>query len=99
MIPATDPSCAAPGGDERLHDPRDVEFVLNALLGPPADAARRAALATGLPQTPTLLELVDAVFARLGTEATGRRRREAQRLLGVYFLLDPPLPPEPGGPS
>lgn len=89
MTPAArEPSCPGRPG-RRLADRADVEFALRALLGPSGrDAAARAAVAARLPRAPTLDELVDAVYGRLGP----RSRRIALRLLEAYFHLDPPVP-------
>jgi hypothetical protein len=98
----------ADGSGVRLDSPEDVEFALNALLGCDSRDARpaegeRAAILGRLRPAPTVVELVDAVFAwrrqarcaeevEKAEEAT--RRRHALRLLSAYFLLDPPVPGE-----
>jgi hypothetical protein len=77
-------------------DRADVEFALRALLGPSGrDPAARAAVAARLPGAPTLDELVDAVYGRLGP----RSRRAALRLIDAYFHLDPPVPASGDAPS
>lgn len=98
------------GPDARLESPRDVEFALNALLGCASRDAEpceqtRADILGGLRSAPTVVELVDAVFAWRRSQARAEelekaeeaaRRRQAIRLLRVYFLLDPALPGDAG---
>jgi hypothetical protein len=96
------------GSGVRLESPQDVEFALNALLGrDPRDAGpgegERDGILGRLRPAPTVVELVDAVFAwrrqaRCAEEVEkaeeAARRRHALRLLCAYFLLDPPVPGE-----
>ncbi len=89
MTPAAREPCCPGSPGRRLADRADVEFALRALLGPSGrDAAVGAAVAARLPGAPTLDQLVDAVYGRLGP----RSRRIALRLLEAYFRLDPPVP-------
>lgn len=78
------------GDRNRLTDPADVDFALDALLGSAGrDAMFRAALAARLPSAPTVAELVGAIY---GNPARAPARL-AHRLIEAYFLLDPSIPP------
>ncbi len=81
-----------------LEDPRDLQFALHALLGPSLECAHDAcrAVADQLPPSPTVAELVEAVFAHrpAAVGAEGERVR-AMSLLATYFAIDPPVEPDP----
>jgi len=80
-----------------LEDPRDLAFALRALLGSQADAPGDcAALASRLPQAPTVAEVVEAVFAERPAGAGFPADRDsAVSLLAAYFAIDPPVEPDP----
>lgn len=98
------PAAPAPDGSGvRLESPQDVEFALNALLGSTSggaglDEGARADILGRLRPAPTVVELVDAVFAwrrqAHGAEEVEKAEEAARRLLCAYFLLDPPVPGE-----
>lgn len=81
-----------------LEDPRDLEFALHALLGRSHGCAHDAcrAVAQRLPPSPTVAQLVEAVFAHR-TDANGAEgeRVRAMSLLAAYFAMDPPVEPDP----
>jgi len=81
-----------------LRDPRDLQFAIHALLGTShetePDACR--AVTAQLPPSPTVADLVEAVFAHRGhKEESGRGRERAISLLAAYFAMDPPVDPDP----
>jgi len=78
-----------------LSDPRDLNFALRALLGFSRDDAPET-VAAKLPPSPTVAELVDAVFAdRSSSPGFASDRETATSLLAAYFAIDPPVDPDP----
>ena len=78
-----------------LTDPRDLNFALRALLGISHEGAPEA-VASRLPPSPTVAELVEVVFAeRSASPGFAADRETATSLLSAYFAIDPPVDPDP----